>query len=98
MSDQMRAIGYICPGCGKPVYGRRSRFALAAAAAGLVCDCGESELTMEPAGDRYRVTVPCGICGGVHDAVCNERALFSGRGIGLACAKGKEFSGYIGWP
>ena len=96
MSDQMRAIGYICPGCGKPVYGRRSRFALAAAAAGLVCDCGESELTMEPAGDRYRVTAPCGICGGEHRAEVPAEKILQGEGVGLACPVKRQLCCYIG--
>lgn len=96
MSEQMRAIGYICPRCGKPVYGQRSQFALAAAAAGLVCGCGESELTMEPAGDHYRVTVPCGICGGEHRAEVPARAFLEGPGVGLACPETRQLCCYIG--
>ena len=45
MPEEMRAIGYICPECGKAVYGERTIFALSAAAVGLVCECGRSELT-----------------------------------------------------
>lgn len=96
MSEQMRAIGYICPRCGKPVYGQRSQFALAAAAAGLVCDCGESELTMEPAGDHYRVTVPCGICGGEHRAEVPAGKVLQGEGVGLACPEKRQLCCYIG--
>ena len=47
MAEETRALGYICPECGKPVYGERTRFALNAAAVGLVCGCGRSELTAE---------------------------------------------------
>ena len=32
MAEETRALGYICPECGKPVYGERTRFALNAAA------------------------------------------------------------------
>ena len=96
MSEQMRAIGYICPRCGKPVYGQRSQFALAAAAAGLVCGCGESELTMEPAGDHYRVTVPCGICGGEHRAEVPAEKILQGEGVGLACPVKRQLCCYIG--
>lgn len=96
MSEQMRAIGYICPRCGKPVYGQRSQFALAAAAAGLVCGCGESELTMEPAGDHYRVTVPCGICGGEHRAEVPVSSVLEGSGVALACPKTRQHCCYIG--
>ena len=60
MSEPMRAFGYIGPSCGKSVYGERTHFALCASAIGLVCDCGQSELTAEPVGDHYRVTAPCG--------------------------------------
>ena len=35
MAEETRALGYICPECGKPVYGERTRFALNAAAVGL---------------------------------------------------------------
>lgn len=98
MEEPKRAFGYVCPHCGQPVYAERTQFAMAAGPMDVLCACGKSALHMENDGLRYRLQVPCGICGGVHDAVCNERALFSGRGIGLACAKGKEFSGYIGWP
>ena len=96
MSEQMRAIGYICPRCGKPVYGQRSQFALAAAAAGLVCGCGESELTMEPARDHYRVTVPCGICGGEHRAEVPAEKILQGEGVGLACPEKRQLCCYIG--
>lgn len=98
MSEQMRAIGYICPQCGKPVYGQRSQFALAAAAAGLICDCGGSELTMEPAGDHYRVTVPCGICGGEHRAEVPARQVLRGEGAALACPETGQLCCYIGEP
>ena len=30
MSEQMRAFGYICPDCGRAVYGERTQFALCA--------------------------------------------------------------------
>ena len=38
MAEEKRALGYICPECGKSVYGERTAFALSAAAVGLVCD------------------------------------------------------------
>ena len=47
MAEEKRALGYICPECGKSVYGERTAFALSAAAVGLVCDCGRSELKAE---------------------------------------------------
>ena len=42
MAEQMRTLGYIRPSCGKAVLADRSRFALEAAAIGVVCDCGRS--------------------------------------------------------
>jgi len=36
MAEKMRAFGYICPECGKRVYGERTEFALQAAAVALV--------------------------------------------------------------
>ena len=96
MSEQMRAIGYICPHCKKPVNGQRTQFALAAAAAGLVCDCGQSELTAEPAGETYRVTVPCGLCGGEHRAEVPAEKILQGEGVGLACPETRQLCCYIG--
>ena len=98
MEEPKRAFGYVCPHCGQPVYGERTYFAMAAGPMDVLCACGKSALHMESDGLRYHLQVPCGICGGVHDAGCRDRELFSGRGIGLACAKSQEFSGYIGWP
>ena len=54
MAEQMRALGYLCPECGKMVYGERTRFAMGASAVALVCDCGRSELTAQPEGPVYR--------------------------------------------
>ena len=96
MPEEKRAIGYICPECGKPVYGERTVFALCAAAAGLVCDCGRSELTAEPYGDTYRVTVPCGVCGGEHRAEIPASSVLHGPGVGLACPENRQLCCYIG--
>ena len=96
MPEEKRAIGYICPDCGKPVYGERTIFALCAAAAGLVCACGRSELTMEPCGDAYRITVPCGVCGGEHRAEVPASRVLEGPGIGLACPDSRQLCCYIG--
>ena len=85
MSEQMRAFGYICPDCGRAVYGERTQFALCAAASGLVCDCGRSELTAQPAERDYRITVPCGVCGGEHRAEVPARQILRGEGAALAC-------------
>lgn len=96
MPEEMRAIGYICPECGKAVYGERTIFALSAAAVGLVCECGRSELTAEPCGDRYRVTAPCGVCGGEHRAEASADRVLRGPGVGLACPKSRQLCCYIG--
>lgn len=98
MAEPIRAFGYICPSCGKPAYGERTHFALCAAASGLVCGCGHSELTAEPYGTHYRVTVPCGVCGGEHRAEIPARQLLEGSGVGLACPETKQLCCYIGEP
>lgn len=98
MSEQKRAFAYVCPACGKSVYGERTGFALAAAAAGLVCDCGSSELTAEPAGQFYRVTVPCGCCGGEHRAEVPSERFLHGDGVALACPETRQLCCYIGSP
>lgn len=96
MAEQARTFGYICPSCGKAVLADRTRFALAAAAIGVVCDCGRSELTAEPLGEKYRVTVPCGVCGGEHRAEVPARSMLEGPGIGLACPDTRQLCCYIG--
>ncbi len=98
MSEPMRAFGYICPSCGKPVYGERTEFALCASAVGLVCDCGHGELTAEPMTDHYRVTVPCGLCGGEHRAEVPSEQVLRGSGVGLACPESGQLCCYIGEP
>ena len=98
MAEETRALGYICPECGKPVYGERTRFALNAAAVGLVCGCGRSELTAEPAERTLRVTAPCGVCGGEHRAEVPMEQVLEGGGVGLACPETRQLCCYIGPP
>lgn len=98
MAEQMRALGYLCPECGGIVYGERSHFAMSAAAVGLVCDCGRSELTAQPEGASCRLTVPCGLCGGEHRAEAAAERLLEGEGVALACPKTRQLCCYIGQP
>ena len=96
MSEELRAIGYICPDCGKPVYAQRTAFALSAAAVGVVCGCGRGEFTAEPTGSTYRITVPCGICGGEHRAEAPAQKVLHGGGVALACPQTRQLCCYIG--
>lgn len=96
MSEEKRAIGYICPDCGKPVYAQRTAFALSAAAVGVVCACGRGEFTAEPTGGAYRITVPCGVCGGEHRAEVPARKVLHGEGVALACPQTRQLCCYIG--
>ena len=96
MSEEMRTFGYICPKCGKPVLASRSVFALEASNAEVECECGETALRVEFDGERYRLYVPCGICGETHVAVCRPEQLTQGAGIGLTCSKTKQFCCYVG--
>ena len=89
MKEKMRTIGYLCPRCRKPVMQQRSRFALAASGAIVQCECGKSELQIDFDGEKFRISVPCGVCGGEHLAECGADRLLDGAGIGLA---GKELS------
>ena len=98
MTEKMRALGYICPECGKRVYGERTEFALQAAAVALVCDCGRSELKAEPDGSTFRVTTPCGVCGGEHRAEVPAASVMEGQGVGLACPETRQLCCYIGEP
>ena len=99
MEEPKRAFGYVCPHCGQAVYAERTQFAMVAGPMDVFCECGKAALHMEAdAMQRYHLQVPCGVCGGTHEAQLNERALFSGRGVGLACSKAQQLCCYIGWP
>ena len=95
MSEEMRTFGYLSPKCGKPVMGTRSIFALEAADAEIICDCGESVLQTEFDGEKYKVYVPCGICGETHMAVCPPERVLKGA-TALGCARTKQFCCFIG--
>ena len=96
--DEIRSFGYICPRCGKAVMAARSAFALSAAAARIECECGKSELDVETDGVKFRLNVPCALCGGTHTAECSAEAVLHGRGIGLACPETKQICCYAGEP
>lgn len=96
MREEMRTFGYLCPVCGKPVMASRSVFALEASNAEVECGCGGSALRVLFDGETYHLEVPCGICGETHTAVCTPDQVIRGNGIGLACAKTKQFCCYIG--
>ena len=94
--EETRSFGYICPKCGKAVMARRSAFSLAAAAAQIECPCGQSDMLIETDGSRFRLWVPCGLCGETHQAECSAEAVLHGRGSGLACPKTRQICGYVG--
>ena len=95
MNEEMRTFGYLCPSCGKTVMGTRSVFALAASNAEIECECGKSTLKVTYDGDKYRVYVPCGLCGETHVAVCPPDRILHGA-TALGCAKTKQFACFIG--
>ncbi len=94
--EKMRYFGYLCPKCNKAVMHQRSEFALMAAAANMECECGKSALRVETDGTKFRLWVPCGLCGGEHQAECSLENVLQGRGIGLACPETKQLCCYIG--
>jgi len=95
MREEMRTFGYFCPKCSKMVMGTRSTFALAASDAEIACDCGESVLRTEFDGEKYRIYVPCGICGKTHVAVCPPERVLDGA-TALGCSDTKQFCCFIG--
>ena len=88
--EESRSFGYLCPHCKKPVLAQRTRFALSAAAVRIECECEKSELRAETDGLRFRLWVPCGLCGETHQAEVSSEAMLDGRGVGLACPKTKQ--------
>lgn len=95
MNEETRTFGYLCPECGKPVVAARDFFTLAAADAAIACECGGAVLRTSYDGERYRISVPCGLCGGVHTAVCAPERMLRGA-TALACPKTGQFSCFIG--
>ena len=96
MREEMRTIGYLCPVCHKSVIQGRSSFALSASGAVVNCACGRSSLTIDADGGKFRLSVPCGVCGEEHRAECGAERLLHGRGIGLACPGTKQLCCFIG--
>ncbi len=96
MKEAMRTIGYLCPACHRRVIQQRSVFALSASGAAVSCECGKSSLVIDAAEDKFRLSVPCGVCGGEHTAECGADRLLHGRGIGLACPETKQLCCFIG--
>lgn len=94
--EETRSFGYICPACGKANFHTRSVFALSAAAARMECKCGKEALEVQTDGTKFRLWVPCGVCGGQHQAECSADALLHGRGIGLSCPVKQELCCYVG--
>ena len=94
--EEKRTIGYICPKCGKAVVAERTVFALSASAAAVVCDCGGSKLISQTDGSEFHLTVPCGICGGEHNARVTAKAMLRGKGIALNCPDKRQLCCYIG--
>ena len=70
-------------------------FALEASNAEVECQCGKSALSVTFDGERYHLTVPCGLCGETHEAVCPPERVLEG-GTALACPKTKQFCCFIG--
>ena len=96
MGEEMRTFGYLCPKCGKTVMKARSVFALEASGTEVDCGCGESALRVEYDGERYRLYVPCGLCGGEHRAEVPVSSVLEGSGVALACPKTRQHCCYIG--
>lgn len=96
MKEEMRTIGYLCPVCHKSVIQSRSVFALSASGAVVNCECGKSELTIDADEGKFRLSVPCGVCGEEHLAECSAEKLLRGKGIGLACPGTKQLCCFIG--
>ena len=95
-TEKKRTIGYLCPSCRKKVIRDRSAFALAASGAVVSCECGKSSLTIDADEKGFRLSVPCGVCGGEHSAAVDAARLLEGQGIGLACPQTKQLCCFIG--
>ena len=95
MKDEMRTFGYLCPECGKTVMAARSVLALDASNAEVACSCGKSALHVSFDGERYHLTIPCGLCGETHTAVCPPERMLHGA-TALSCGQTGQFACFIG--
>ena len=93
--EEMRTFGYLCPKCGGTVMAARSVFALEASNCTVECPCGETALLVDFDGEKYRLSVPCGLCGETHTAVCPPGRVLEGA-TALGCAKTKQFCCFVG--
>ena len=62
----------------------------------MECECGKEALEVQTDGTKFRLWVPCGVCGGHHQAECSADALLHGRGIGLSCPVKQDLCCYVG--
>ena len=95
MEQDMRTLGYLCPACGAPVMKARSVFALEAADAEVACECGKSVLRTDYDGKNFRLLVPCGVCGKVHEALCPPERMLRGA-TALSCPESRQFCCFLG--
>ena len=75
--------------------GARSIFALEASDAEIACSCGGSVLHTSFDGQRYRLLVPCGVCGKIHEAVCPPERIREGA-TALSCPESRQFCCFVG--
>ncbi len=95
-TSQTRTIGYLCPACRAKVIQPRAAFALAASGAAVSCACGRSCLTIDAEERRFRLAVPCGVCGGEHTAALDTERMLGDKGVGLACPQTGQLCCFIG--
>ena len=91
--EDLRSFGYICPKCGKAQVHQRSRFALSAAAARMECECEKAALQVETDGVKFRLVVPCGVCGGEGCRMCKGTGWLEILGCGMVDPNVLEMSG-----
>ena len=96
MKEKTRVLAYRCPHCRQSVIAERTVFALSAAPLEIPCPCGKSALRVECRGDRYRLTVPCSVCGGEHTVDCPARAFLEQPALAFSCAASGLDCCYVG--
>lgn len=62
---------------------REACLPLSASGAVVSCECGESSLTIEAEENKFRLSVPCGVCGEEHLAECSADKLLHGAASAL---------------
>ncbi len=82
-------IAYICPHCFEASLSELSLFELSGnCRVDLVCscdDCSEKCVSISRSNSKFRISIYCAICGGVHEFIVSQSAFVSQKLLAFSC-------------